>query len=140
MHRLSYLLWLVLAGICSAENWRSEITNKVIASTTFASVEGSTLRLDGGPLVVSATVSSPSNHITSQTIVYLQFTADGTNWTSTNSANTLVATTLLRTTNYTIASNFTTGGFTGARWAGWVGNTATNIVLTNLTIGTWNKN
>ena len=140
---MRYLLVLLLAlPLAAAEgNFKLVQANNVSVSTNIVvALSLDTLRLDGGGIVTaSATVASASNHIDNTVHFFIQFTADGTNWTRTNMANTLVATTLGGPTGATIASNFAESGYSGVRIVSYKANVVTNITISNVSLSTWHS-
>jgi len=134
---MRYLLLLLLALPSVAADYASVATNLSLSTNVFVTTTSPTLMVMGQPVVVSATINSSTNHANNTVKFYVQFTADGTNWTRTNEANTLIATTFDNQTGATIASNFAASGYSGARLASVLASTVTNIVVSNFTLGTW---
>lgn len=134
---MRHLLTLLLALPLAAAEYQYVSTNLSLSTNVFVSAVGEKLALQGQPVVVSMTLRSSTNHFNNTVKAFVQFTADGTNWTRTNEVNTLVGTTLDGQTNSTIASNFVASGFSAARIASVVSSTVTNVLVTNISLGTW---
>jgi len=111
-----------------------------VATNVFVSAAQPALSVQSD-FAVSAALVSPSNHVTTTVTLFWQFTADGTNWTRTNSVDAFVGTTYNGSNGVsTLATNVQNQyGYNAVRIAGWTCSTVTNTHLTNVTIGTWRR-
>lgn len=131
------LLMLGLGSVGTAQTeYLSVRTNLTTSATTNTLAAAPVLRTAGNDVAWTLTVASPSNHNAVTVAAYLQFTVDGTNWTATNAAWSLIGTTSGGTNGVTVATNITPRGYSGVRIGGYIASTATNTTVTNA-LGTW---
>lgn len=133
---LKLILALLLPLTVSAQTaYEAVHTNRTLATNVLVADIGPVLRTGGGDVAFTLTAASPSNHIGVTVTAYLQFTADGTNWTTTNATDALLVTTI-GTAPATARTNIGWRGYSGVRVGGYISSTVTNTAVTN-TLGTW---